>query len=168
MKKLGVLATFAFAAALVPAGFAQDQSASPSAASPSASPAAVAPQDQSTPAAAPSTAAPAQDATSAPSSTPSSAPASSMPQDQSSPAASAPPASGSTDSSAVSSSSAAEAFSGTIVKAGDKYVLKTDTKTYDLDDQSKAQQFENKQVKVNGSLDKATSVLHITDISPAS
>jgi Protein of unknown function (DUF5818) len=51
------------------------------------------------------------------------------------------------------------------VKSGGKYVLKTDMgDTYQIDDQDKAQQFEGKQVKVNGSLDKSTSVLHVTDI----
>ena len=55
------------------------------------------------------------------------------------------------------------------MKSGGKYVLKTDMgDTYQIDDQDKAQQFEGKQVKVNGSLDKSTSVLHVTDIMPAS
>ncbi len=58
-------------------------------------------------------------------------------------------------------------FSGTIVKVGKKYVLKADMATYQLDDQEKAKQFVGKQVKVNGSLDKATGTLHITDIQPA-
>ena len=40
----------------------------------------------------------------------------------------------------------------------------TDRGMIDLDRVSK--QFEGKQVKVNGSLDKATSTIHITDIQP--
>ena len=59
-------------------------------------------------------------------------------------------------------------FSGTVVKVGKHYVLKTDKMTYRLDDETKAKQFEGKQVKVTGSLDSATSVLHVTDISPVS
>src|SRR5204863_835010 len=58
-------------------------------------------------------------------------------------------------------------FSGTVVKAGDKYVLKTDKGTYQLDDQSKAQKFEGQQVTVNGTLDPSTSVVKITDIAPS-
>ena len=54
-----------------------------------------------------------------------------------------------------------------MVKSGDKYVLKTDTGTYQIDDQDKAKQFEGKQVKVSGNLDKATSTLHVTDIQAA-
>ncbi len=55
-------------------------------------------------------------------------------------------------------------FSGTVVKAGGKYVLKNDTMTYQLDDQVKARQFEGKQVSVMGDLDQSTSVIHVTDI----
>ncbi len=60
-----------------------------------------------------------------------------------------------------------DSFSGTVVKVGNKFVLKTDTATYHLDDQEKAKQFEGKQVKVSGSLDKATRTIHISDIQPA-
>ena len=41
-------------------------------------------------------------------------------------------------------------FSGTIVKARNHYVLKTDKMTYRLDDEMKAKQFEGKQVNVSG------------------
>ena len=53
------------------------------------------------------------------------------------------------------------------MKSGDKYVLKTDTGTYQIDAQDKAKQFEGKQVKVSGNLDKATSTLRVTDIQAA-
>ena len=87
-------------------------------------------------------------------------PSSAPQQDQTSPSAQSP----STPPSDADSTS----FTGTVVKAGDKYVLKTAAgKTYQLDDQDKAKQFKGKQVKVSGSLDKATSMLHVTDISPA-
>ena len=59
-------------------------------------------------------------------------------------------------------------FSGTVIKVGKHYVLKTDTMTYELDDQTKARQFEGKQVTVNGTLDKSTSMIRVTDIQPAS
>ena len=83
-------------------------------------------------------------------------PASAAPQMQPSPAQASPETPGEESS-----------FSGTVVKIGKKYVLKTDTATYQLDDQEKAKQFEGKQVKVSGSLDKATGTLHITDIQLA-
>jgi lipopolysaccharide export system protein LptA len=59
-------------------------------------------------------------------------------------------------------------FSGTVVKARNHYVLKTDKMTYQLDDETKAKQFEGKQVHVSGTLDKSTSVIRVTDIQPAS
>lgn len=58
------------------------------------------------------------------------------------------------------------AMTGTVVKAGGKYVLKTDTMTYQLDDQDMAQKYEGREVKVNGSVDSATSIIHVTDLTP--
>ena len=69
-------------------------------------------------------------------------------------------------SSAQAPSQQSNSFSGTVVKSGDKYVLQVGSMTYQLDDQDKAKQFEGKQVKVNGSLDKDTRTIHITDIRP--
>jgi Protein of unknown function (DUF5818) len=63
---------------------------------------------------------------------------------------------------------AVKTFSGKIVKSGNKLVL-TDTynKTiYQLDDQQKAQDFLNKNVKVNGVLDPATGTIRVTAIDP--
>ena len=91
-----------------------------------------------------------------------SAPAASQQPDQNSQSGAA--AQGSTPAQPSQNSS----FTGTVVNANGKYVLKTDSGTYQLDDQDKAKQFEGKQVKVTGSLDSATSVLHVTDISPVS
>ena len=59
-------------------------------------------------------------------------------------------------------------FTGTIVKSGNKLVL-TDgvSKTsYQLDDQQKAQDFVNKNVKVTGVLDPATGTIRVTAIDP--
>src|SRR5213596_3618750 len=102
----------------------------------------------------------------------SSAPAASSPaaSPSTSPAQTSPSTSdqsGAAQGSAPGSSQAAESYTGTVVKSGDKYVLKTDTGTYQIDDQDKAKQFEGKQVKVSGNLDKATSTLHVTDIQAA-
>jgi outer membrane biosynthesis protein TonB len=47
-----------------------------------------------------------------------------------------------------------QTFSGTVVKQGDKYVLKDDAgKTYDIDHQTDVAKFEGKRVRVQGSLD---------------
>ena len=62
-----------------------------------------------------------------------------------------------------------KAFSGKIVKSGNKFVL-TDAynkTTYQLDDQQKAQDFLNKNVKVNGALDPSTGTIRVTTIEPA-
>ena len=56
------------------------------------------------------------------------------------------------------------AFTGTIVKAGDKFVLKTDTASYQLDDQMRAKKYANKQVTLSGTLDNSTGIIHVTDI----
>jgi Protein of unknown function (DUF5818) len=59
-------------------------------------------------------------------------------------------------------------FSGTVVKVAKHYALKTDSGTFQLDDQAKAKQFVGKQVNVNGTLDKSTSMIRVSDIQPAS
>ena len=47
-----------------------------------------------------------------------------------------------------------QSFSGTVVKSGDKYVLKDDAgKTYDIDHQDDVKKFEGKRVRVQGKLD---------------
>ncbi len=61
-----------------------------------------------------------------------------------------------------------KAFSGKIVKSGNKLVLMdADNKTtYQLDDQQKAQDFLNKTVKVTGVLDTATGTIRVSAIAP--
>jgi hypothetical protein len=62
-----------------------------------------------------------------------------------------------------------QTLTGTIAKEDGKYVLKaSDKKTYQIDDQEKAKQFEGKQVKIVGSLDMSTSTIHLQSIEPAS
>lgn len=63
------------------------------------------------------------------------------------------------------SDSATQTFTGTVVKIGDKYVLRTtDNMTYQLDDADKAKEFEGKQVKVTGGLQAKNKVIHIQNI----
>ena len=58
---------------------------------------------------------------------------------------------------------------GIIVRQGEKYVLKAgDNTTYQLDDQDRAKQYQDKQVKVVGRLDPASNSLHIDSIEVVS
>ena len=64
-----------------------------------------------------------------------------------------------------------ETFVGQVVKAKNgQYALLTDKqagKGYYLDDQEKAKQYEGQNVKVTGTLDVASSTIHVADIQPA-
>jgi Protein of unknown function (DUF5818) len=56
-------------------------------------------------------------------------------------------------------------FTGTIVKDDGKYVLRiSDSASYQIDDQEKAKLYEGKRVKITGSLDVKTNILHVTSI----
>lgn len=84
------------------------------------------------------------------------------------PNAQSPDSSSSMQNSQGMQNAAGSTFTGTVVKAGGKYVLKTADSNYQLDDQDKAKQFVGQQVKINGNLDSSTSMIHISDISPTS
>ena len=61
--------------------------------------------------------------------------------------------------------SAPQTFTGTIVKDGSRYILKVSSKNvYQLDDKERAQRYEGKQVKIEGTLDANGNSLHITSI----
>ena len=113
-----------------------------------------------------------QDQTSQPSSDQTAQPSATQPStDQSTPSNDqvqpATPAPSQTPDTTTAPAATQNAFTGTVVKAGGKYVLKNDTMTYQLDDQVKAKQFEGKTVSVMGDLDKSTSMIHVTDIMSA-
>jgi hypothetical protein len=57
-----------------------------------------------------------------------------------------------------------------VTKMGGKYVLFNAAKktVYELDDQQKPEQFAGQNVKVKGTLDKATKTIHVTGIEAAS
>lgn len=60
----------------------------------------------------------------------------------------------STPTATAPAASDSQSFAGTVVKSGDKYVLKDDSgKTYDIDHQDDVKKFEGKRVKVQGKLD---------------
>jgi Protein of unknown function (DUF5818) len=56
-----------------------------------------------------------------------------------------------------------QTFTGTVVKQGDKYVLQdaaTGT-TYDIDHQDEVKKFDGKKVRVHGTLDASTKMIHV-------
>lgn len=63
---------------------------------------------------------------------------------------------------AAPSASDGQTFSGTVVKSGDKYVLKTDSgKTYDIDHQDEVKKFDGKRVRVKGKLDDTGTKIQV-------
>ncbi len=60
-------------------------------------------------------------------------------------------------------------FTGTVVKESDGYVLKVGSLAYRLDNQDKAQEFDGRNVKISGSLDKQSNTIHVESVeaSPA-
>lgn len=79
------------------------------------------------------------------------------------PPSSRTPESGAPGSAADSGAAAGtQTFSGTVVKSGDKYVLKDDSgKTYDIDHQDEVKKFEGKRVRVQGTLDPSTNKIMV-------
>jgi hypothetical protein len=61
----------------------------------------------------------------------------------------------------------ADTFAGRISLMDGKYVLVSDTETFQLDDQNKAKAFDGKNVNVTGTLDAATKTIHVADIKAA-
>jgi hypothetical protein len=53
------------------------------------------------------------------------------------------------------------------MKSGSKLILSSAGTTYQLDDQQKAQDFVNKNVKVTGVLDSATGTIRVSAIDPS-
>jgi len=61
--------------------------------------------------------------------------------------------------------SSSQSFTGTIVKDGGKYVLKSSENTvYQIDDQERAKTYAGKRVKISGSVDTKTNLLHVSTI----
>jgi uncharacterized protein YdeI (BOF family) len=71
------------------------------------------------------------------------------------------PAPGAAQQAAPASDS--QTFTGTIVKAGDKYVLQdtSSNTTYDIDHQEQLKQYEGKKVRVHGTLDPSGKMIHL-------
>ena len=96
--------------------------------------------------------------------TPSSQSPSSQTPDTTPPPSSRTPESGAQQSGSADSGAAAgtQTFSGTVVRQGDKYVLKDDSgKTYDIDHQDEVKKFDGKRVRVQGTLDASTNKIMV-------
>ncbi|HMH05856.1 MAG TPA: DUF5818 domain-containing protein [Terriglobales bacterium] len=66
------------------------------------------------------------------------------------------------DSQAQSQQPQGQTFAGTIVKAGDKYVLQDASGTsYDIDRQDLAKKYEGQKVRINGTLDPDGKTIHV-------
>jgi len=76
-----------------------------------------------------------------------------------------PPSAQQTPSAPQQSPGKSQTFTGKIVKEGDKYMLRVSSGTaYQLDQSDSASQYENKDVKVSGTLDAASNTIHVTHI----
>ena len=71
-------------------------------------------------------------------------------------------------SNASSPDNGMHSFVGSIVKNGDKYMLRTGDTDYQLDDQAQASKFAGKDVKVTGQVDRESDTIRVQSIEPAS
>ena len=90
------------------------------------------------------------------------APPPSQAPDQTAPSQTAPPDQTGT-ASTTDSTAGTQTFTGTVVKQGDKFVLQdaASGKSYDIDHQDQVKQFEGKRVRVHGTLDASSNLIHI-------
>jgi hypothetical protein len=90
------------------------------------------------------------------------APPPSQAPDQTAPSQTAPSDQTGT-ASTTDSTAGTQTFTGTVVKQGDKFVLQdaASGKSYDIDHQDQVKQFEGKRVRVHGTLDAGSNVIHI-------
>jgi cytoskeletal protein RodZ len=115
-------------------------------------------QPQSQPSQAPDSSGQATPSESTPTQTPSqAAPA------PSAPAQTAPTPSQPTPEAQAQSPAGTQTFTGTIMKAGDKYVLQDAASgtTYDIDHQDEVAKFEGKKVRVHGTVDASGKMIHV-------
>lgn len=86
-------------------------------------------------------------------------PATAQPQQQPTPSGQQAPGS---QAQTQSQSAKGQVFTGSVVKAGDKYVLQDSAgKTYDIDRQDLAKQHEGKKVTIQGTLDPDGKTIHV-------
>ncbi len=67
------------------------------------------------------------------------------------------------------STSPAQTFTGTISKEADSFTLKvSDTTSYKLDNQEQVQQYVGQRVRVTGTLDSTSNLIHVEHVEPIS
>jgi hypothetical protein len=118
---------------------------------------------QEYPSQSPSTQSPSAQPSTPPAQTPDTqAPPPSQAPDQTAPSQSAPSDQSGT-ASTTDSTAGTQTFTGTVVKQGDKFVLQDSAtgKSYDIDHQDQVKQFEGKRVRVHGTLDASSNMIHI-------
>jgi hypothetical protein len=72
-------------------------------------------------------------------------------------------------SSTETSTSPAQTFTGTVSKEADSFTLKvSDTSSYKLDNQEQVQQYVGQRVRVTGTLDPASNLIHVERVEPMS
>ena len=72
------------------------------------------------------------------------------------------PAAGASSTGTAPAASDTQSFTGTVVKSGDKYMLKDDSgKMWDIDHQTDVAKFEGKRVRVKGTLDASGSKIMV-------
>ena len=80
-------------------------------------------------------------------------------QTQQPPTAKAPDQAQSSDSDSTPAAAGVQVFTGTVVKSGDKYMLKDDSgQTYNIDHQDEVAKFEGKHIRVHGMLDEKGAI----------
>lgn len=91
------------------------------------------------------------------------------PQSQPAPNPTANPQAEQSPSSTQNNSSPAQTFTGTISKEADSFTLKvSDTSSYKLDNQEQVQQYVGQRVRVTGTLDPASNLIHVERVEPMS
>jgi outer membrane biosynthesis protein TonB len=152
-----LLLTAAFALLLVPASWGQSQSQQPQPADPTAQQPAT--PAQTTPPTFPQSTKPGEQQPDPPQQ-----PAAQSPSTQDQGSQSSPGMQQSTDSTAASTAGQQRTFMGTVVKTGDGFILRAGDNQYKLDDQDRAKQFEGKDVKVLGKLDRQNNTIQVQSI----
>ena len=91
------------------------------------------------------------------------------PQSQPAPAPSPSTPAQRASGSSETSTSPAQTFTGTISKEADSFTLKvSDTTSYKLDNQQQVQQYLGQRVRVTGTLDPASNLIHVDRVEPMS
>jgi len=158
IQSLSFLATLAIVLGMISWGSALSAQTTPSSPTDQQTQPAPPPDTQSTPSN--------QQPAPTPDTTPSQQPAPSPenpPASQQPPSAQTPDQAQAPDSKAgMPAASDSQTFSGTVMKSGDKYVLKDDSgKTYDIDHQDEVKKFDGKRVRVKGKLDDTGTKIQV-------